>query len=97
VVTPAEHGYEKHVYYVYTIQTPERDALLAHLEAAGIEARVRDPYLMPEQPAYHAGARGEFPNASRLVRQLLCLPIHEKLTAEDVEYTIGAVRSFFER
>ncbi|MBI5629787.1 MAG: DegT/DnrJ/EryC1/StrS family aminotransferase [Elusimicrobia bacterium] len=96
VGTPRQSSKEQDCYYTYTIRTPERDRLKAFLEARGVEARVRDPYLMPEQPAYRRGAKGEFPNAKRLAGRLLCLPAHEKLSRSDVSRVCGLIDRFFE-
>lgn len=46
---------------------------------------------MPEQPAYRETVRGEFTNARRLVKEILCLPVHEKLTPSDIEYVAACI------
>lgn len=95
VETPREVPGQRDVCYVYAIRTPHRDALRDWLESQAIEAKVRDPYLMPDQPAYRDGVRGEFPNARRLVGTLLCLPAHEKMHDGEVDQVIDAVLRFF--
>lgn len=95
VGTPKEADGEWDVYYTYTIRAPRRDELKAFLEAKGIETKIQHPYLMPEQPAYRDTARGEFPNAQRLVKQVLCIPANEKLTRADVNYVAGCIQEFY--
>jgi dTDP-4-amino-4,6-dideoxygalactose transaminase len=85
------------VYYTYTIRTDQRDALQAFLEQRGVESRVRHPILMPQHTAYRGQVRGEWTKAAQLVRQILCLPIHEKLTDEQARYVGQGVREFFAR
>ncbi|MCC7145937.1 MAG: DegT/DnrJ/EryC1/StrS family aminotransferase [Phycisphaeraceae bacterium] len=94
---PRESSQDKcrDVYYTYTMRTDQRDALQAFLERRGIESRVRHPILMPEHTAYRGQARGEWTKAAQLVRQILCLPIHEKLTDEQARYVGQCVREFF--
>jgi dTDP-4-amino-4,6-dideoxygalactose transaminase len=82
------------VYYTYTIRSPYRDGLRAHLEANGIETKIQHPILMPRQPAYRNGVRGEFARAEELVRQILCIPSHEKLSGADVHRVADSIRSF---
>jgi dTDP-4-amino-4,6-dideoxygalactose transaminase len=94
VATPCEAPSCRDVYYTYTVRTPRRDALKAHLEANGVETKIQHPRLMPEQPAYRGRVRGDFPNASQLVKQVLCLPTHEKLSRADVNYVADCIRSF---
>ncbi len=95
VETPRQAAEEYDVFYTYTIRTERRDELSAFLESKGIEAKVRDRYLMPEQPAYRDTARGSYPNARRLVGRLLSLPLHEKMTEADVDYVAESVQTFF--
>lgn len=91
VHTPVTQAWETDVYYTYQVQTPRRDELKAFLEARGIETKIQHPYLMSQQPVYtQAGC----PNGERLVREILCLPAHEKLEHEDVEYVAQAVHAF---
>lgn len=93
---PSEHG-ERHVYQAYTILTEadRRDALKAHLAAAGIDARIDPPTLVPDLPAHRENARGDWLHARDLHRRMLSLPIHEKLEEEQVERMADAVRAFF--
>lgn len=91
---PAEAPGCRDVYYTYTIRTDRRDALQRHLATRGIESRVRHPILMPLHTAHRELARGEWSNASRLVAQILSLPIHEKLTDRQVHRVIREVRAF---
>lgn len=95
VETPKEVEGERDVYYTYHIRTDQRDALKTHLEANGIETKIHHPILMPEQPAYRDSARGDFPNAKRMLKRILCIPSHEKLSREDVNYVAACVRQFF--
>lgn len=92
---PREQPGSRDVYYTYTIRTAKRDELMRHLEAQGVESRVRHPILMPCHAAYRDAARGSWQRAERLVKEILCLPIHEKLTDEQAHYVVRRVREFF--
>ena len=95
VVKPADHPGDRDAYYTYTIRTPKRDALKAFIEARGVETKIQHPLLMSQQPAYAPAARGKWPNAAKLVLEVLSLPIHEKLEPTDVEYVAACVNEFF--
>ena len=95
VGVPREAEGYRDVYYTYTIQSDRRDDLAAFLEAAGIETKVQHPLLMPQQPAYRDAARGAWPRAEQLVKQVLCLPASEKLSAVQQDAVIEAVQRFF--
>jgi len=95
VEIPIEADGEKDVYYTYTIRASLRDELKTFLEAQGIETKIQHPYLMPEQPIYRHMTRGDYPNAQRLVKKILCIPAHEKLTKSDMEYVVSCIHEFY--
>lgn len=97
VEIPKEAEDEWDVYYTYTVRATRRDELKAFLEAKGIETKIQHPYLMSQQPAYRDTARGEFPNAQLLVKQIVSIPANEKLSRGDVDYVAAWIREFYNR
>ncbi len=95
VGVPREAEGYRDVYYTYTIRTERRDELAAFLADAGIETKIQHPLLMPQQPAYRDEARGAYPRAERLVKDVLCLPASEKLSAAQQDAVIEAMQRFF--
>jgi dTDP-4-amino-4,6-dideoxygalactose transaminase len=93
----AEEPDEEHVYHLFQVRTPARDALLAALRAAGIDAVVRWPIPIPLQAAFadRGWRRGQFPVAERLAEELLCLPIRPDLPLDEIEFVCERVRAFF--
>lgn len=91
----------RHAYHLYTIQVDrercgiQRDAFLDAMTAARIGVGVH--YLsVPEHPYYQQrfGWRPEqWPNAMRIGRQTVSLPISPKLADEDVARVINAVKN----
>lgn len=96
VGTPVERPGEFDIYYTYQIRARLRDELKVFLDARGVETKIQHPYLMCQQPAYQPQPSGGCPNGERLIREILCLPVHEKLERTDVEYVAAAVREFYE-
>lgn len=92
---PEEKKGERDVYYTYTIQTMRRDALKSFLESCGTETKIQHPFLMPEQPAFKNISKGDFPNAKRLVKNILSIPCNEKMTPRDVNCVANNIRRFF--
>jgi dTDP-4-amino-4,6-dideoxygalactose transaminase len=91
---PRSPADRRSVFFDYTITTPRRTDLRRFLEARGIEVKIRHPLLMSQQPAYRHLERRPLPNAERLVRQILSLPIHEKLTDGQIDYVVDSISSF---
>ena len=94
VETPREEEAARDVYYTFTIQTDNRDALAKHMAGAGVETQIQHRLLIPEHPAY-AQSLERFPVARRATTRLLCIPANENLTDNQVEFVAGAVKSFF--
>ena len=84
----------EHSFYTFTIQTSKRDELKSYLEENGIETQIQHPILMCDQPAY-LDSRKEASNASKIVKRILSLPIHEKLDAGDLLYITRTINHFF--
>ncbi len=87
-----------HVFHQYTITTGARDELKAHLAARNIIAGILYPAPIHLQPAYHEYAQVHSLSltvSESVCRDLLCLPIHQHLTDEELDRVIGGVRSFF--
>jgi dTDP-4-amino-4,6-dideoxygalactose transaminase len=96
VVLPALPGPE-HVFHLYVIRTPERDALRAHLERRGIHAGIHYPvpcHLQPACASFSRGA-GSLPVTESVVGEILSLPMFPELREDEIEYVAAAIAEFF--
>ncbi|MCR5346999.1 MAG: DegT/DnrJ/EryC1/StrS family aminotransferase [Fretibacterium sp.] len=93
---PVELEDNGHIYHQYVIRTPQRDSLMAWLEERGIAARVYYPLPLHLQPcfAFLNGRPGDCPEAEKLSREALALPIFPGLQAEEQERLADAVAEF---
>jgi dTDP-4-amino-4,6-dideoxygalactose transaminase len=95
-VTPPQvpPGGEEHVYHLYVVRCPRRDALRAHLRERGIGTDVHYPIPTHLQPIYrHLGyGPGDLPVSERLADEVLSLPLYPELTRQEVEAVAPAVR-----
>ncbi len=94
---PVEAPEAKHVYHLFVITTESRDRLAAALKHQGIETGIHYPLPLHQLPAFRDTelANGKFPNAERLSKQGLSLPMGPTLERSEVEYVAGAIRRFF--
>jgi len=94
---PIEGPGEYCVYYQYSMMCEERDALLAHLGALGIDARIHYPVLIHRQPVGRdcAIAPTGLPNAEWQARRQLSLPIFPGITDAQILHVVNGVRCFF--
>ena len=94
----AEHEWARHAYWMFSVilgdETPvSRDALMARLQAQGVETR---PVFYPVHllPPYREAARGEeFPVAEELARRGLSLPTWAGLSTDDLSYVCERLRA----
>ncbi|UOQ97089.1 DegT/DnrJ/EryC1/StrS family aminotransferase [Hymenobacter sp. 5317J-9] len=88
-----------HVYHLYVVRTGQRDALQAHLTAAGIGTLIHYPVPPHRQQAYaHLNIpAGTYPVAEELAATSLSLPMWPGMTEEHVLAVAAAVRGFFGR
>ncbi len=96
VVTPVETPDATHVYHLYVIRTPQRDALQAHLREQGIGAAIHYPVPVHLQPYYSENGfhRGQFPVTEQVCDQILSLPMFPGMTVEQVQHVAAEVNRF---
>ncbi len=70
-----------HVWNQYTLRTPRRDALRAHLTACGIGSEIYYPVPLHRQRCFTSlgHAEGSFPQAERCAREALSIPVFPEL------------------
>lgn len=96
VVTPGDTQEGEHVYHLYVIRSPHRDALAAHLKQHGIGTAIHYPLPVHLQPFYRVQGHeeGDFPVAELLVSEILSLPMFPDMTRDQIEYVAEQVKAF---
>lgn len=82
-------------WYIMPIRVPadKRDALRAHLAAAGVGNTVHYPNLR-EQKAF-LPFRGDVPVTAEEAKRVISLPLHEQVTLEEVDRICDEIALFF--
>ena len=78
---PSERDGAKHVYHLYVIETPRRDALAAHLAERGITTLVHYPYTPGQSEAYAKDRVAAQTVGDAMAANALSLPIWPGVTA----------------
>jgi dTDP-4-amino-4,6-dideoxygalactose transaminase len=96
VVTPVETPGVTHVYHLYVIRTPNRDALQTFLREQGIGTAIHYPVPIHLQPFYAGDGfrRGQFPVTERVCDEVLSLPMFPEMTTEQIKYVADGVLDF---
>lgn len=94
VITPFEAPNVRHVYHLYVIRVPRRDAMLAHLKSKGIDAGIHYPLPVHRQPAYLKQGYGDvsLPVTEQVANEVISLPMYPELTREQIDYVAHSVR-----
>jgi dTDP-4-amino-4,6-dideoxygalactose transaminase len=93
VTVPAEFDVG-HVYHLFPVLTPHREAFMAHMTAGGIETLIHYPVPIPRQPALAASAPADCPVANRVCAEVVSLPMYPALPDATVAAIAGAARNF---
>lgn len=79
------------------ILADQREALMDHLTACGVESKIHYPMLITSLKSAEHGCRihASIDNANRLVNRILSLPSAEHITETDVAYVSRCIREFY--
>jgi dTDP-4-amino-4,6-dideoxygalactose transaminase len=94
VQTPVAAPYARHVYHVYAVRTPQRDALQEGLQARQIQTGIHYPIPVHLQRAYRefGFGEGDLPVTEKAASELLSLPMYPELQRTQIETVCHAVR-----
>ena len=89
-------GYRE-VYQLYLAGATKRDQLLGYLVARGIEAKVHYPIpIHLQRGAAGLGYKpGDFPVCERQAQEIITIPAHQHVTAEQIDYVVSSIRAFY--
>jgi dTDP-4-amino-4,6-dideoxygalactose transaminase len=83
-----------HVYHLFPLLAPDRQAVQTHLEARGIETFIHYPVPIPRQPALATTDPRQCPAADRICAEVLSLPLYPALTDADIAAVVDAVNRY---
>lgn len=95
VVAPKEADGVRHVFHVYAVQVPRRDAVVKKLNAEGISAQVHYPTPVHLQPCYKSlgWKRGSMPVAEKVCSRILSLPMYPEITEAQQAFVVDRLKA----
>ena len=96
VQTPTVMSYDRHVYHIYAVRVPQRDALRQALHTQGIQAGIHYPIPVHLLEAHaDLGYRsGDFPCSEQAAREVLSLPMYAELAPAHIDAVVEGIRGF---
>ena len=91
VVKPVVDRNKKHVFHQYTIRVKDRDEVIKKLEEKGIGYGVYYDKPIYKQKVY-SGEYEELENTERISKEVISLPVHPKLSKEDLDKVIEVLK-----
>jgi dTDP-4-amino-4,6-dideoxygalactose transaminase len=95
LTVPFQAPHAHHVYHLYVVRTPERDALGKFLKERAIATGIHYPVPGHRQPAIAYLNPPPLERTERVVTEILTLPISGGHTEAEVDEVSAAVRAFF--
>ncbi|WP_193614090.1 DegT/DnrJ/EryC1/StrS family aminotransferase [Nocardioides lijunqiniae] len=94
LVLPATAPGNEHVYYLYVVRHPERDAIMAQLGERGISLNISYPWPIHTMSGFaHLGyGEGSLPVTERVAHEIFSLPMYPSLAVDDQQRVIDALR-----
>ena len=96
LVLPSEAPYNRHVYHLYVIRTPQREAMRQYLNAQGIGTGIH--YPVPnhlQKPLEEFGyGRGSLPVTEAIADEILSLPMYAELSQSQIERVAQVIQEF---
>ena len=94
LILPGTMPWAAHIWHIYAVRTPDRDALIERLGARGVGTGIHYPVPVHLTRAYTAmnHRRGDFPVAETCADEFLSLPMFPELTEEQVRYVASVLQ-----
>ena len=92
VITPITAAGNEHVWHLYVVRVPERDAVVAGLNAAGVGAAIHYPVPVHGQPAFAGSAPQGAPITDRVAGEILSLPLFPGITEQQQQRVVDVLR-----
>jgi dTDP-4-amino-4,6-dideoxygalactose transaminase len=84
--------------YIIKVAEADRDPLIVHLKSNGVDAMIHYPIPVHLQKAYSFLGLGEgsYPEAEKLAKQIITLPMYPELTDEQARTVVNAIKSYYD-
>lgn len=98
IICPTSRPYIRHTFSRYAIRVTSdflisRDKLKKHLDNNRIESEIVYPKPLYSYPHTTQYKNGEFPIVESVVKEILCLPVHQNLKKNDLNHIVKVIKN----
>lgn len=96
-ITLCDYGETAMHLYVIQVEAKDRDALIKHLKEHGVDGMIHYPIPVHLQQAYAFLnlPEGSYPEAERMAKEIITLPMYPELSDEQATTVVEAIRSYY--
>lgn len=97
ITTPARNGISSHVFHQYTLRVQRRNELQQFLQQQQVPSMIYYPVPLHMSEPYQndVNKEGAFPESEKAAKEVLSLPMHSEMSAEQAAYIIEQVTKFY--
>ncbi len=97
LILPQEMDYAKHIYHIFAVRVPNRDAFMNELTQQDIGCGIHYPVPVHLQEAYAfmGMPKGSFPVAEQCADETVSLPMFPELSQEQIELVADVIIRYF--
>ena len=88
------HDSASHVWHLFVVRTPQRDAFRRCLADRGIDTLIHYPVPPHRQPALQAWNHAAYPVTEAIHETVVSLPLHPAMTQDHVAHVIDACNAY---
>jgi dTDP-4-amino-4,6-dideoxygalactose transaminase len=88
-----------HIFHLYVVRVPKRDALADFLKTKGVATGIHYLVALPFTPAYRGLGHqpSDFPAAHQCQDEILSLPMYPELSEAQILHVTDSIKEFFKR
>ncbi|WP_395490621.1 DegT/DnrJ/EryC1/StrS family aminotransferase [Cedecea davisae] len=94
VQLPVCENEDMHVWHLFVIATPEREALQTWLSERSVQTLIHYPIPPHKQQAYKEWNQRQYPLTEKIHQQVISLPLDPTMTDDDVKYVIDVLNGW---
>ncbi|QTP55376.1 DegT/DnrJ/EryC1/StrS family aminotransferase [Billgrantia sulfidoxydans] len=93
VALPTVSDMQAHVFHLFVVRSPRREAFINHLHESGVGSLVHYP-LPPHKQLTYSELNASYPLCERLANEVVSIPLYPGLTDEQQAFVIESINAF---